>query len=74
MFEAFRNDADGGDRPSIPTSLPRFSDDSKPLRVMLVGSTTVIQATVRKLARYPITPPPRHSPYHRWTKTFAALH
>ncbi len=49
MFEAFENNADGGDRPSIPAPLPRFSDDSEPLRVMLIGSSAAITATIHNL-------------------------
>ncbi len=49
MFKAFANDADGGDRPSIPASLRRFSDDSESLKVMLIGSTEGITDTIHNL-------------------------
>ncbi len=49
MFEAFTNDANGGDRPSIPASLRRFSDDSESLKVMLIGSTEGITDTIHNL-------------------------
>ncbi len=49
MFQAFANDADGGDRPSIPASLRRFSDDSEALKVLLIGSPEGITATISNL-------------------------
>ncbi len=49
MFRAFANDADGGDRPSIPASLRRFSDDSESLKVMLIGSSAAITETIHNL-------------------------
>ncbi len=49
MFQTFANDADGGDRPSIPASLRRFSDDSESLKVMLIGSTEGITETIHNL-------------------------
>ncbi len=49
MFKAFANGADGGDRPSIPASLRRFSDDSESLKVMLIGSSAAITTTIHNL-------------------------
>ncbi len=49
MFQSFANNADGGDRPSIPASLRRFSDDSESLKVMLIGSTEAITETIHNL-------------------------
>ncbi len=49
MFRSFANDADGGDRPSIPASLRRFSDDSESLKVMLIGSSAAITETIHNL-------------------------
>ena len=52
MIHAFIDDANGADRPSIsPTSLPRFSPDIESLRVMLIGSTEGITATIHNLHR-----------------------
>ena len=52
MIRAFLNDADGGDRPSFsPTPLPRFTSDTESLRVMLIGSTAGITATIHNLHR-----------------------
>jgi hypothetical protein len=39
MMQAFGHDAGGADRPSSPAPLPRFSDDTESLRVMLIGSS-----------------------------------
>ncbi len=49
MLQAFENDANGGDRPSIPASLRRFSDDSEALKVLLIGSPEGITATIHNL-------------------------
>ncbi len=49
MFKAFENNADWGDRPSIPASLRRFSDDSESLKVMLIGSSAAITETIHNL-------------------------
>ncbi len=49
MFQAFANDADGGDRPSVPAPLPRFSDDSESLRVLLIGSSATVTAAIHNL-------------------------
>ena len=52
MIRAFLDNADGADRPSFsPTSLPRFSPDTESLRVMLIGSTAGITATIHNLHR-----------------------
>ena len=52
MIRAFLDNADGGDRPSItPAPLPRFSADTESLRVMLIGSTEGITATIHNLHR-----------------------
>ncbi len=49
MMRAFIDNAGGGDRPSDRSPLPRFSDDSEPLHVMLVGSAAVITSTIHNL-------------------------
>ena len=52
MIHALIDDANGVDRPAIsPTPLPRFSPDTKSLRVMLIGSTAGITATIHNLHR-----------------------
>ena len=52
MIHAFLDNADGGDRPAFsPTPLPRFSPDTESLRVMLIGSTEGIIATIHNLHR-----------------------
>ena len=51
MIHAFLDNADGADRPSFPTPLPRFSPDTESLRVMLIGSTAGITATIHNLHR-----------------------
>ena len=52
MIHAFLDNADGGDRPAIsPTPPPRFSPDTESLRVMLIGSTEGITATIHNLHR-----------------------
>ena len=51
MIRAFLDNADGADRPSSPAPLPRFSADTEPLRVMLIGSIAGITATIHNLHR-----------------------
>ena len=52
MIHAFLDNTDGADCPSIsPTPLPRFSPDTESLRVMLIGSTAGITATIHNLHR-----------------------
>ena len=51
MIHAFLNNADGADRPISPTPLPRFTADTESLRVMLIGSTAGITATIHNLHR-----------------------
>ena len=51
MINAFIDNADGADRPSSPTPLPRFTADTESLRVMLIGSTAGITATIHNLHR-----------------------
>jgi hypothetical protein len=50
MIQAFVDNAEGG---VCPTAAPlsRFSDDYEPLRVMLIGSTEGITATIHNLHR-----------------------
>ena len=50
MINAFLDNADGADRPSS-SPLPRFSPDYESLRVMLIGSTAGITATIHNLHR-----------------------
>ena len=49
--QAFLQGADGADRPTSPTHFPRFSADYESLRVMLIGSTESITATIHNLHR-----------------------
>jgi hypothetical protein len=51
MIQALVDNAGGADRPSSPAPLPRCSDDYEPLRVMLIGSTEGITATIHNLHR-----------------------
>jgi hypothetical protein len=51
MTQAFVHDAGGADRPSSPAPLPRFSDDTESLRVMLIGSAAGVMATIHNLHR-----------------------
>jgi hypothetical protein len=51
MMRAFGHDAGGGDRPFSPAPLPRFSDDTESLRVMLIGSSEGVTATMHNLHR-----------------------
>jgi hypothetical protein len=50
MIQAFIDNAAGGVRPS-PAALPRFTADTEPLRVMLIGSAEGITATIHNLHR-----------------------
>ncbi len=49
MSQALIGNAGGADRPSLPAPLPRFSDDSEPLKVMLIGSAAAITTTIHNL-------------------------
>jgi hypothetical protein len=51
MTRAFVHDAGGADRPFSPAPLPRFSDDTESRRVMLIGSTEGVTATIHNLHR-----------------------
>jgi hypothetical protein len=51
MIQAFVETAEGGDRPASPAPLPRFTADTEPLRVMLIGSRDGITATIHNLHR-----------------------
>ena len=54
MTHAFIDDASGADRSISPTpfhSLPRFTPGTESLRVMLIGSTAAITATIHNLHR-----------------------
>jgi hypothetical protein len=51
MTRAFVPDAGGGDRPFSPAPLPRFSDDTESRRVMLIGSTEGVTATIHNRHR-----------------------
>jgi hypothetical protein len=51
MIRAFVDNAGGVDRPSNPAPLPRFTADTESLRVMLIGSTEAITATIHNLHR-----------------------
>ena len=50
MIQAFVDGAGGAVCPS-PAPLPRFTADTEPLRVMLIGSTAGITATMHNLHR-----------------------
>ncbi len=69
MFKAFANDADGGDRPSIPASLRRFSDDSESLKIMLIGSTEGITETIHNLHQRGFAEVGAWSPLVPWGET-----
>jgi hypothetical protein len=49
MMQAFGHDVGGGDRPFSPAPLPRFSDDTEPLRVMQSALTKVGTMNSRRL-------------------------
>ncbi len=66
MFEAFENDANGGDRPSIPASLRRFSDDSEALKVMVIGSSAAITDTIHNLHQRGFAEVGAWSPFVPW--------
>jgi hypothetical protein len=54
MMRAFVDNADGGVCPNFspaPSALPRLADDCELLRVMLIGSTSGITATMHNLHR-----------------------
>ena len=51
MIRAFVDGAGGADRPFSPAPLPRFTPDTEPLRVMLIGSAEGITATIHNLHR-----------------------
>ncbi len=69
MFEAFENNADGGDRPSIPASLRRFSDDSEALHVLLIGSPEGITTTIHNLHQRRFAEVGDWSPLVPWSAT-----
>ncbi len=69
MFQSFANDADGGDRPSVPASLRRFSDDSESLKVMLIGSTEGITETIHNLHQRGFAEVGAWSPLVPWGET-----
>ncbi len=69
MFKAFTNDANGGDRPSIPASLRRFSDDSESLKVMLIGSSAAITETIHNLHQRGFAEVGAWSPLVPWGET-----
>ena len=51
MIKAFVDGAGGADRPADTAPLPRFTADTEPLRVMLIGSAEGITATIHNLHR-----------------------
>ncbi len=69
MFRALTNDANGGDRPSIPASLRRFSDDSEALQVLLIGSSAAITETIHNLHQRGFAEVGAWSPLVPWGET-----
>ncbi len=69
MFQAFTNDADGGDRPAIPAALRRFSNDSEALHVLLIGSPEGITTTIHNLHQRRFAEVGDWSPLVPWSET-----
>ncbi len=49
MFQAFSDNADDSDRPSIPGPLPGGSDDYDTVRLIMIGSAAIIHSTINNL-------------------------
>ncbi len=49
MSQAFIDDANGSDRPSIPAPLPSGSDDYDTVRLIMIGSAAIIHSTIHNL-------------------------
>ncbi len=69
MSQAFANNADGVDRPSIPAFLRRFSDDSEALQVLLIGSSAAITETIHNLHQRGFAEVGAWSPLVPWGET-----